>query len=548
MPKRYTKHQLFIGRSIWAGVCAYIGGSIIDWSIIGQPSPEWALTTLLAIIAAVLAFLAANEQVERAIDWMMQTWKAGVGFVLVTALAVAVLLVPKPFGDVTIKIGADLPLSGIDKANGEAVKKGIELAIKQENKANDRDNAFPYNFKLKVLDDVPDEKGTANAEVGKKNILSLVSDQQVAGIIGPYNTDVAIKEIPVVNDENNKIALLSPSTTAECLTGPKAPNQTRTQFGCDSGYLNGRDGKGSFFRIAAHNAKMGEVYAKCLAASSAAVAGSCPGMPHKSGQHYKHAVVIDDGSVFSVSLADSLGAEWNRVSTVPLAYGPISISQDRAETDIKAKLQDVEELTSTPDLLIFIGSYHNSEIFNKTLPQFSSLQTADVAFSTSIMNVSPTEHFLPSSQSSDRTFYSVAPLISLKDSINPNAQQFIRDYHDEYHVDPNPYSATGYDTARIVITAIKKAQRERTAIPNLNLLEQLLRRPNDQTKSLRQAVIDKIRDGSDYESAASSTGMYTFEANSNGDAKDAKSAAVSVFKWAPAHRDNQDNINGWDFQ
>jgi hypothetical protein len=67
---------------------------------------------------------------------------------------------------------------------------------------------------------------------------------------------------------------------------------------------------------------MGEVYVGCLSADVLAVAGLCPDMPHKSGQLYKKAVVIDDGSVFSVAFADSIAAQWNARSKTPLLYGP----------------------------------------------------------------------------------------------------------------------------------------------------------------------------------------------------------------------------------
>jgi ABC-type branched-subunit amino acid transport system substrate-binding protein len=53
------------------------------------------------------------------------------------------------------------------------------------------------------------------------------------------------------------------------------------------------------------------------------------------------------------------------------------------------------------------------------------------------------EHFLHSA-TGNRSYYAVAPLISLKDSTNPNAQKFVSAYREKYGIDPNPYSATGY--------------------------------------------------------------------------------------------------------
>lgn len=547
MPQRFTKHQLFIGRSIWACIVAYLAVSIVDWQVMGRPSAEWTITTFLAIVLGALGFLAANEQVERAIEWMGRTWRAGVAFAIVAMVVLVALLSPYPYFQRTITLGADLPLSGIDKANGEAVKRGIELAIERENSANKDDSNFNYSFKLRSLDDVTDPKGSANAGVGKKNIDKLKGDQRVAGIIGPYNTDVAIKEIPVANAENDRIALISPSTTAECLTGPKDATQTRIQYDCDSGYLNGRDGKGAFFRLAAPSHKMGEVYVGCLSADVLAVAGLCPDMPHKGGQLYKKAVVIDDGSVFSVAFADSIAAYWKAYSKTPLLYGPESSGPSRVEADLREKLAQIQALADKPDLVIFVGSYQNSAVFQDMLDDFSALNDADIAYSTSIMNVAPNEHFLHTS-GGDRSYYAVAPLISLKDSSNPNAQKFVSAYREKYKVDPNPYSATGYDAANILIGAIKKAVNEQAVVPNPTLLQHLMGQSSKEAKDFRQAVIEKIRDDTHYESAASATGTYSFARNSNGELRDEKSSAVSVFRWMPSNIGRDTNINGWDFQ
>lgn len=544
---QFTKHQKGIGRGIWIGLCAYVAGSIIDWHLTGKPSAEWILTTLLAIILAVLGFLAANEQVERAVTWMGATWKTGFAAASVSAIVLLALLSPYPYFQRTMSIGADLPLSGLDKANGEAVQKGAELAVKQANEQ--RKKEFPYTLTLRALDDVPDAAGEANAAIGLQNIQALKDDPLVAGIVGPYNTDVAIAEIPKVNEANNKIALVSPSTTAECLTGPKAQNQKRTQYDCDKGYLNGAGATGSFFRIAAQNNKMAEVYVNCLSADVPAAPGSCPNLPHKDGLKYKKIAVIDDGSVFSVGMADSLADQWNAHSSSPVAYGPVSVSGDRVAEDISARLAEVASLPTVPDLVVFIGTYEHSSVLNDLLAKHSELNNVDVAYSTSIMNVSPEKSFLAHATgvNASRSYYAVAPLISLKDNDNPVAKKFFTEYKNAYGSEPNPYSATGYDAANIIIEAMRKAVRERTPVPQTTLLDTWLRRTGEDTKQFRQAVIHKIRDGRSYDAASSATGMYSFAPNSNGDVRDAYKSAVSVFRWEPTHW-SPDSVNGWQFQ
>lgn len=547
MSAQFTKHQKGIGRGIWIGLCAYVVGSIISWHLSGKPSAEWTLTTLLAIILTVLGFLAANEQVERAVAWMGATWKTGFAAASISAIVLLALLSPYPYFQKTITIGADLPLSGLDKANGEAVLKGAELAIQQANDQHKKE--FPYTLTLRALDDVPDAAGEANAAIGVQNIQNLKDDPLVAGIVGPYNTDVAIAEIPKVNEQNNKIALVSPSTTAECLTGPKAPNQKRTQYQCDRGYINGNNATGAFFRIAAQNNKMAEVYVNCLSADSSAAPGSCPNLPHKDGSRYKTLAIIDDGSVFSVGMADSLADQWNVHSSNPVAYGPVSVSSDRVAEDISARLKEIADMPVVPDVIAFVGTYEHSAVLNDLLAKYPTLHSVDIAYSTSIMNVSPEKSFLAhaTGANASRSYYSVAPLISLKDNSNSVAKDFFAAYKKEYGVDPNPYSATGYDAATIIIEAARKAVRERSPVPQTTLLDIWLKRTSDNTKQFRQAVINKIRDGGSYDAASSATGMYSFAPNSNGDARDSFKAAVSVFRWEPEDW-SADSVNGWQFQ
>lgn len=547
MAQQFTKHQKGIGRGIWLGLCAYAVGSIIDWHIIGKPSAEWMLTTLLAVILAVLGFLAANEQVERAVEWMGATWRTGFLAAVVSTVALMALLSPFPYFQRSLTIGADLPLSGLDKANGEAVRKGAELAVKQANEH--RKKEFPFTFQFKALDDVPDSTSEANDGIGLQNIQALKGDPLVVGAIGPYNTDVAIAEIPEVNLKDDQLALVSPSTTAECLTGPKASSQVRVQYNCDKGYLNGNNATGGFFRIAAQSNKMAEVYVKCLSTDVAAAPGACPQLPHKDGSRYKKVAVIDDGSVFSLGMADSFIGQWNSYSSTPVAYGPASVRSDRTGEDAEARLSEIVASTTTPDLIVFLGTYEHSSIFNDMLAKFPQLGAADVAYSSSIMNVAPEDNFLShvTGANASRSYYSVAPLISLKDNDNPTAKQFFVDYKKEYDAEPNPYSATGYDAANIVIEAARKAVRERKPTPQTCLLDVWLRRTNEDTKTFREAVIKKIRDGGTYDAASSSTGSYSFAPNSNGDARDAYKAAVSVFRWDPTN-DGSGSVNGWQFQ
>ena len=51
---------------------------------------------------------------------------------------------------------------------------------------------------------------------GAANITALASDATVMGVVGPFNSSVALAEIPVASQDH--LALISPSNTNPCLT------------------------------------------------------------------------------------------------------------------------------------------------------------------------------------------------------------------------------------------------------------------------------------------------------------------------------------------
>src|SRR6266487_2925941 len=144
-------------------------------------------------------------------------------------------------GSTTIKIATDLPTSGKETANGKPTEDGAHMAI--------------------------DEANSSNAIPGYKLVL-------VAGVVGPFNSNVAKAEMPIANQA--PIVLISPANTNQCLT------QTGAAIGC-SGANNlvptlRPTGKVTYFRIATTDQHQGPANADYL---------------YKT-VHYKSAYVVDD--------------------------------------------------------------------------------------------------------------------------------------------------------------------------------------------------------------------------------------------------------------
>src|SRR2546422_7933186 len=116
----------------------------------------------------------------------------------------------------TVKLGADLPLSGDDAPDGIPVKNAIELAIKQAGlvcgAAAQRDACV--HLEAVIEDDV--SQGIHDAAKGAQNVQRLAADGRMIGMVGPLYDSLAKSELPVANPA--QLAMVSPAVTDECLT------------------------------------------------------------------------------------------------------------------------------------------------------------------------------------------------------------------------------------------------------------------------------------------------------------------------------------------
>jgi len=109
----------------------------------------------------------------------------------------------------TVKIGVDLPLSGGEVANGKPTLQGIQLAVSEWN-----DAGHDYTVETNEQDDALN--GVHDPQTGANNANTLVADDEVVGMVGPFNSNVARAIIPITNEFG--LAQCSPSNTGVDLT------------------------------------------------------------------------------------------------------------------------------------------------------------------------------------------------------------------------------------------------------------------------------------------------------------------------------------------
>jgi branched-chain amino acid transport system substrate-binding protein len=108
----------------------------------------------------------------------------------------------------TITVATDLPLTGGDSTDGPPVQEAAQLAVEQD---NSKQVLGGCTLKYVSKDDASVAANGHDPVQGKANLTALASDPTVVGVVGPFNSSVALAEIPVASQ--NHLAILSPSVT-----------------------------------------------------------------------------------------------------------------------------------------------------------------------------------------------------------------------------------------------------------------------------------------------------------------------------------------------
>ena len=113
----------------------------------------------------------------------------------------------------TVTVATDLPLTAGDATDGPFPAYGAQLAVEQANT-----NKLLGGCTLKYIskDDATVLKNGHDPAQGAANITALANNSSVVGVVGPFNSTVALAEIPLASQ--NHLALISPANTNPGLT------------------------------------------------------------------------------------------------------------------------------------------------------------------------------------------------------------------------------------------------------------------------------------------------------------------------------------------
>ena len=115
--------------------------------------------------------------------------------------------------DAAVTVATDLPVSGSDASDGKPTENGAKLAVTQ---ATEKKLLGGCTIKLVNKDNSSVALGKHDPQQGAQNITELAGDSSVLGVIGPFNSNVALAELPISNKAN--LVQISPSNTNPGLT------------------------------------------------------------------------------------------------------------------------------------------------------------------------------------------------------------------------------------------------------------------------------------------------------------------------------------------
>src|SRR5713226_10610643 len=385
-------------------------------------------------------------------------------------------------GSTVIEIAADLPVSGKEAGGGKSAEDGAHLAV---NEANATHLIPGYTLVFDPKDDVG-PAGIHDPAVGAQNVAALISDAEVAGMVGPFNSSVAKAEMPITNQA--PLAQISPANTNPCLTKDTAAS------GC-SGSADllptlRPTGKVTYFRIATTDDHQGPVGADYLYKTLG----------------YKKAYVIDDAETYGVGIADTFSSEWKTLGGTVLGRS----SEPATTTSYVSLLTQIA--TTHPDVIYFGGLDSTGGILiRQQMLQIPSLKTLPLGGGDGIITPSFASTI---GTSSGGPVYGTVAVVDT--TTVPSAAAFRTKFASTFTDPLNVYSAAAYDCANILIQAIKTALANGAHTPaNSGDLAG--------AKAFRQAVINAVQ-GTSWDGI---TGHQAFDSNG-----DTTNKVISIYQLA----------------
>lgn len=333
---------------------------------------------------------------------MSKKWlSVAVAAVLTTVLATGCGSSAGGGNDKEIKIGGNFELTGGVADYGKQTMNGMMLAIKQANAAG---GVLGKKIVLVQADNKSEASEAANATT------KLITQDKVSAMLGPVTSSNVIASLQISQD--NKVPMLTATGTNTKITVD------------DNGQVHPYAFRGCFIDPF-QGIVMANFASKSLKAKTAVI-------------------YIDSSSDYSKNLAESFENSFTKAGGT--IVGKEAFLQK--DQDFKAALTKIKAMNAD---IIFIPAYY--EEVGKIVKQARELGMNMPLLGTDGWdNAKITE--IAGNDALNNTFFSNHYSAEDKD---PRIAKFVEEYQAEYKEAPSAFSALGYDTALMLIDAIKRA-------------------------------------------------------------------------------------------
>jgi branched-chain amino acid transport system substrate-binding protein len=316
----------------------------------------------------------------------------------------------------SVTLASDLPVSGSDASDGKPTQNGAQLAVDQ---ANANKTLGGCTIKFEPKDDASVALGKHDPQQGAQNITQLAGDPAVLGVVGPFNSSVALAELPIANKAN--LVQVSPSNTN--------PGLTITGSNPDVNTASLRPtGTTTYFRVCTTDIGQGKADAQEAYTTLGA----------------KKAYVFDDQETYGKGLSDQFTKFYTGLG------GSVAkrVSLPGDTKDFSAQLTEAKGLGV--DVVFFGGTSSNGGgIIKKQMATI--IPNVKYVGGDGIVDG---EFFTEAGASADGAYGTVAAPDPTKLS---TAAKFVTDYTAAFGAAPGAYSANAYDAMNILIQATKTA-------------------------------------------------------------------------------------------
>jgi len=317
----------------------------------------------------------------------------------VAVLSMALALTVAPLAkaqEKVIKIATQSPLSGGMASVGEGIKLGAQLAVDKF-----KGPLVKLGYKVEV---VPfDDQG--KPDVGVANAKNIIADPAILGVVGHYNSGVAIPSSEVYKEVN--LAMVSPANTNPLIT--------------DRGYKD-------VFRVCGRDDVQGVVGSE-FAFKTLKV---------------KSVYIVHDKTTYGQSVAEFFKADAAKKGIKVLGF-----EGTEEKSNFDPILTPIKALN--PDLIYYGG------IYDGAAPLFK--QARDKGIKAQFLGPDGLD-------SSDLVKIGGKAVVGMSYTtvagpvnVYPAAKTFAEEYKAKYGKNPEPFGAQAYDSAAIIIKAIEAAAK-----------------------------------------------------------------------------------------